>query len=189
MKKLRLNTVSLAVVAAMLLTACGISVQLPGQVSGLLGAPAAAAEQVAAPTAPAAPAPSAPLIDAETSGLLAAYQNTLTSLYDTVSPSVVNIRVLVQSNAASLNGGQMPELPFDLPGLPSSPNDQQNPNAQLPPSQGVGSGFVWDKEGHIVTNNHVVDGAEKIEVVFADGTTFEAKLVGTDPDSDLAVIK
>jgi 2-alkenal reductase len=54
---------------------------------------------------------------------------------------------------------------------------------------GSGSGFVWDTEGHIVTNNHVVESARRIEVTFADGTTAEAELVGTDPDSDLAVIK
>ncbi len=54
---------------------------------------------------------------------------------------------------------------------------------------GSGSGFVWDTEGHIVTNNHVVESARRIEVTFADGTTVEAELVGTDSDSDLAVIK
>ena len=54
---------------------------------------------------------------------------------------------------------------------------------------GTGSGFVWDTEGHIVTNNHVVESASRIEVRFADDTTAEAELVGTDPDSDLAVIK
>ncbi len=52
-----------------------------------------------------------------------------------------------------------------------------------------GSGFVWDAKGHIVTNNHVVDGATQITVVFADGTTLEASIVGTDPQSDLAVIQ
>ncbi len=48
---------------------------------------------------------------------------------------------------------------------------------------------MWDKEGHIVTNNHVVDGATEIVVIFADDTQVEAEIVGTDPDSDLAVIK
>jgi serine protease Do len=54
---------------------------------------------------------------------------------------------------------------------------------------GSGSGFVWDKTGHIVTNNHVVEGADRIEVTFADGTTVPATLVGANRDSDLAVIK
>jgi serine protease Do len=56
-------------------------------------------------------------------------------------------------------------------------------------SQALGSGFVWNKDGYIVTNNHVISGADKIEVKFADGTTLPAKLVGADPDSDLAVVK
>ncbi len=54
---------------------------------------------------------------------------------------------------------------------------------------GQGSGFVYDKEGHIVTNFHVVQGAEKLEVTFADGTKVWAQVVGTDPGGDLAVIK
>jgi len=54
---------------------------------------------------------------------------------------------------------------------------------------GTGSGFVWDAKGHIVTNNHVVQDAERILVRFADDTTVEAELVGTDPDSELAVIR
>lgn len=54
---------------------------------------------------------------------------------------------------------------------------------------GEGSGFVWDSEGHIVTNNHVVGGASDITVIFADGTMTSATLIGNDPESDLAVIK
>ena len=54
---------------------------------------------------------------------------------------------------------------------------------------GSGSGFVWDTDGHIVTNNHVVESATRIEVTFADDTTAQAELVGADADSDLAVIK
>ncbi|NLG98189.1 MAG: PDZ domain-containing protein [Chloroflexi bacterium] len=56
-------------------------------------------------------------------------------------------------------------------------------------SAGEGSGFVWDQQGHIVTNNHVVDGASVVVVTFADGSTAEAEIVGTDPDADLAVIR
>ncbi len=54
---------------------------------------------------------------------------------------------------------------------------------------GSGSGFVIDLDGHIVTNNHVVEGADELDVTFADGTAALAKLIGTDPYSDLAVIK
>ncbi|RME50310.1 MAG: PDZ domain-containing protein, partial [Caldilineae bacterium] len=56
-------------------------------------------------------------------------------------------------------------------------------------NHGLGSGFVWDKEGHIVTNYHVVADATDVEVVFADGTEAKAEVLGTDPDADLAVIK
>ncbi len=58
-----------------------------------------------------------------------------------------------------------------------------------PDGNGTGSGFMLDTEGHIVTNNHVVEGAERIQVRFADDTTAEAEVVGTDADSDLAVIR
>jgi len=54
---------------------------------------------------------------------------------------------------------------------------------------GEGSGFIWNEDGYIVTNNHVVENAFEITVIFADGTTTKAEIVGTDPQSDLAVIK
>ena len=52
-----------------------------------------------------------------------------------------------------------------------------------------GSGFVWDSLGHVVTNNHVVEDAEQLQVTFSDGTVAVADLVGTDADSDLAVLR
>jgi 2-alkenal reductase len=67
-----------------------------------------------------------------------------------------------------------------LPSLPNSPQEYQ---------EGTGSGFVIDKDGHIVTNNHVVAGAEEVQVTFYDGTSVRAQVIGMDPDSDLAVIK
>lgn len=54
---------------------------------------------------------------------------------------------------------------------------------------GTGSGFVWDEAGHIVTNYHVVEGASSARVVFSDQSAFEADLVGTSPDHDLAVLR
>jgi len=56
-------------------------------------------------------------------------------------------------------------------------------------SSGVGSGFVYDHTGNIITNNHVVEDAEKITVTFIDGKSYDAKIIGTDAYSDLAVIK
>ncbi|OGO34875.1 MAG: hypothetical protein A2W35_20685 [Chloroflexi bacterium RBG_16_57_11] len=142
---------------------------------------------VQAPPAPAVPS-------GEAASLLAAYEGVLENVYTQVNPSVVNIRVLVSSPA----GGSfsIPGLPFEFPDLPQMPQDPEAPEGSQPElpdmpefGQGLGSGFVWDSQGHIVTNNHVVESAEKIEVTFADGSVFEAKLVGADPDSDLAVIK
>jgi S1-C subfamily serine protease len=55
--------------------------------------------------------------------------------------------------------------------------------------QGTGSGFIFDQEGHIVTNNHVVENANLVVVIFQDGSESIAEVVGTDPYSDLAVVK
>lgn len=100
---------------------------------------------------------------------LAAFQGTLEQIYQSVNPSVVNVEVSSTiSNPffgrRSQGGGQIQQT-------------------------ALGSGFVWDSQGHIVTNNHVVDGADKITVTFADGTVANAKLVGADLNSDLAVIQ
>jgi len=57
------------------------------------------------------------------------------------------------------------------------------------PQEGTGSGFIWDAEGHVVTNYHVVENAREIEVALADGTRTTASIVGVDPQNDLAVIK
>ena len=57
------------------------------------------------------------------------------------------------------------------------------------PTQGSGSGSVIDTKGHILTNHHVVANAQKLEVTLADGSKWPAKLIGSDPDNDLAVIK
>src|SRR5437764_5319453 len=56
-------------------------------------------------------------------------------------------------------------------------------------SQAQGSGFVYDSDGHIVTNDHVVANASSISVMFSDGSKYSAKVVGTDPSTDLAVLK
>ncbi len=105
---------------------------------------------------------------------VAAFEGTLRDIYKQVNPSVVNIQV-VSSAPTNLN------LPNDLP----LPDD----HLPLPQQQALGSGFIWDKDGHVVTNNHVVEGATKIDVVFPDGTSYQAELIGSDADSDLAVIK
>ncbi len=62
-------------------------------------------------------------------------------------------------------------------------------STELPSSRSLGSGFVYDVNGHIITNNHVVEDVQKITVTFLDGTSYNAKVIGTDPYTDLAVIK
>jgi serine protease Do len=160
---------TLLLLSALLLAGCSTglpALSLPASTSAV--AQIAAPTSVAASTVPAAPA----------DGLLAALQGTLEQIYTQVNPSVVNIQVVETSSASSSLFPQIPGFP-NIPSLPQVPQTQQ----------ALGSGFVWDTQGHIVTNDHVVDGASKISVTFYDGTTVPAEVTGTDPDSDLAVIK
>lgn len=62
-------------------------------------------------------------------------------------------------------------------------------NFNVPRQQGIGSGVIVTKDGYILTNNHVVDGAEEVRVALQDGREFEAKVIGRDPKSEVAVIK
>jgi S1-C subfamily serine protease len=66
---------------------------------------------------------------------------------------------------------------------------QPSPMGGEQQASGQGSGFVFDSDGHIVTNHHVVDGAQSVSVRFWDGSTYDATVVGSDPSTDLAVIK
>ncbi len=107
---------------------------------------------------------------------MAAYESALENIYAQVGPSVVAIDVVSQPQAAR------PNVPGNR-GFGFRPQQPQQPQGAL------GSGFVWDAQGHIVTNNHVIDGATSISVTFSDGSTVPAKLVGADVNSDLAVIQ
>lgn len=93
----------------------------------------------------------------------------LTAIYQKVNPSVVNVRV--QVSLQSVHPQVTPEVPDDFF------------------QEGQGSGFVWNQAGYIVTNRHVIEGAEEIDVTFYDDVTVLAEIVGSDVDSDLAVIK
>jgi S1-C subfamily serine protease len=113
--------------------------------------------------------------------ILTAYENALASIYEKTVPSVVKIEVTrLDDQSSSLDFGS---------GAPASPSSSQPVVPNDPPRQGQGSGFVWDKAGHIVTNFHVVKGAERIQVTFADGTSVEAEVLGTELNTDLAVLK
>ncbi len=96
----------------------------------------------------------------------------LTNIYNLVNPSVVNVTVLSASSEVIPEEFRDPDA---------------DPDGLLPFSSG--SGFVWDIDGHIVTNNHVVEGAEEVQVTFSDGAVGVAEVVGVDRDSDLAVLR
>ncbi len=142
-----------------------------------------ATEQPAATTAPARPPIAAPPTPATTAAPLPSVasvptlapaaiepletqQRALVELYRRVNPAVVSI--VVAGHHPPAEGAPAP--------------DQEIPFAQ-------GSGFLFDDQGHIVTNNHVVEDATGFQVRFANGMTVAATLVGSDPGSDLAVLK
>lgn len=64
-----------------------------------------------------------------------------------------------------------------------------NPRSYIPPSQGSGSGVIVSKDGYIITNNHVIENAETVKVTTSEKQVFQAKIIGRDPSTDLAVIK
>lgn len=105
---------------------------------------------------------------AEATGLqlLEEMQNVITELADRVKPSVVNI------------------FPAQGPG-----RSKESPRERLPNSPGSGSGVIIDQKGHIITNNHVVGDATEVEVRLSDKTKFMARVIGKDPDTDLAVLQ
>ncbi len=105
---------------------------------------------------------------------LADLETAFEDIYARVNISIVTIET-VQSQTTTPPRPRTPVVPL--------------PGPQVPPEQGLGSGFVWDGQGNIVTNNHVIAGADQISVTFADGTMVTGKVVGADPNSDLAVVK
>ena len=128
-------------------------------------------------------APKAMVPHTASAGASAAMEGTLQNVYASLNKSVVNIQVLQKAKQMDQ---QLPGLaPFGPFGGQMGPQGRPRGYAR----QGSGSGFVWDTKGHIITNNHVVAEADKIRVTFNDGTIVSGKVVGADPDSDLAVVK
>jgi S1-C subfamily serine protease len=107
-----------------------------------------------------APTPSLP--DDTVYAQLNALDQVFSSVYDRVSPSVVHI---------------------------SSQQEAFNPFYGIVPQEGTGSGFVYDGDGHIVTNNHVIAGATQVEALLANGVALPAEVIGTDSYYDLAVLR
>ena len=133
-------------------------------VYGLADGGTAATTTITAP----ATATARPAAAVKTTGNLSVNQ-----IYQRTNPGVVDIKVTT--------GGSAPTDNFGGPGGGGNGSGQE--------SQAEGSGFVIDGDGHIATNQHVVDGANSITVTFADGKKAGAKVVGTDASTDVAVIK
>ena len=106
-----------------------------------------------------------------------------------VSPGVVKVIVTAKAQKAGFSDGSDPsELMRRFFG--EQPNGRQpRHNFGAPRQEGLGSGVIATKDGYILTNNHVVEGADEVKVSLQDGREFTAKVVGRDPKSDVAVIK
>ncbi len=154
----------------LLVSAIGLSFLLSGCNTGLLSP-----EEVPAPSQP-APAPAPVAVD----GVRTSYAD----IVERATPAVVRIEAEIKSR---------PQTPRDTPSSPFEDFFRQMPSprgGQRPPTErGLGSGVIVSADGTILTNAHVIDGADKITVLLNDNKTFEAKLVGLDKPSDLAVLK
>jgi serine protease Do len=123
-----------------------------------------------------------------------------TDLVDQVGPSVVNIRTLEKVAVRSQQGGLGDEdmmeffrrFGIPMPNTPGNPRQvprQSKPQQEEEQPRGVGSGFILTTDGFIMTNAHVVDGADEVLVTLTDKREFKAKIIGADKRSDVAVVK
>lgn len=107
-----------------------------------------------------------------------------------VAPGVVKVFTTTKLHNTAFNGAPdgMDDL---LRRFFGDPSQGRNPRRQFgtPRQEGIGSGVIATKDGYILTNNHVVDGADEVKVALQDGREFTAKVVGRDPKTDVAVIK
>ena len=123
-----------------------------------------------------------------------------TELVEQVGPSVVNIRTLEKVKVSPATGlgsdEEMQELFrrfFGVP-MPNTPRQTPRPNRPQPQDEqaqpkGVGSGFILSADGFIMTNAHVVEGADEVLVTLTDKREFKARIIGTDKRTDVAVVK
>jgi serine protease Do len=145
--------------------------------------PSAAATLPAAPQAAPSPSPASP-----------SYPGSFSALAARLSPMVVNVKVVKVEKVGSfpsfnLPRGEMPDGFKDFfnhffQDMPNMPQGQQ-----MPRIQGAGSGVIISKDGYVLTNNHVIEGAKEVTVTLADHQEYKARIVGRDPKTDLAVLK
>lgn len=155
------------ILAASLISVVSFSACNTGLLSG---------EQPAAPVQPSAP-PAPIVVD----GVRTSYADVV----EKTSPAVVRIEAEVKGRAGSQTQFDLDDLFRQGPGQGQGQGQQQRPQIE----RGLGSGVIVSADGTIVTNNHVVEGAEKITVLLADNKSFDAKLIGSDKPSDMAVLK
>jgi len=172
MSKKTLNVlVSILVISSLAACNSAVKIDLP------TATPLTATQNSPAETTPTANMAAQTTSQVDLASLQAAYEE----IYAKVIPSVVSITV---SKTVSQTLSNIPNLPNDF----NFGNGQGQQAPELQPI-GAGSGFVWDTEGHVITNNHVVDGAELIRVNLSNGNSVIATVVGKDSQSDLAVLK
>ncbi|NML15052.1 DegQ family serine endoprotease [Azohydromonas caseinilytica] len=122
-----------------------------------------------------------------------------TDLVERVGPAVVNIRTLERARAGNGNGRGGPEMDpgleeffrrFGIP-LPGRPDPRRGPpgGSDEPQQRGVGSGFILSADGYVMTNAHVVEGADEVIVTLTDKRELKARIVGADTRTDVAVVK
>ena len=146
----------------MAILAALVAVAVP--VSMIFSGCAPSAETILVP--PTAASPKEPVAAVSVSPAVSLYdEETVVAIYDQSIPAVVEVKTVVSGN----------ESPFGMFGTPEL--------------RGQGSGFIVDKEGHILTNYHVIDGASEVNVTLHNGETLSAQVVGTDRENDLSLLK
>ena len=129
------------------------------------------------------------LLVAQATSAAAKMPDSFADLAEQVSPSVVNITT--STTVAGVGSGPRPVVPEGSPleDFFKDFMDRQQDGQRPRRSSALGSGFVISSDGYIVTNNHVIDKADAIEIEFFSGERLDAKLIGTDPKTDIALLK